>query len=199
MSVRTTGVNLVAGALFFWLAWWLMPAVGITDTREIFEHVAAHRTAVLASVGLQLCSTMLYTAALVGVLRLPDAGEHGTLRSGAALLLLGTAGSTADAVLHLLAFEMTAPGIDRAAMVPVMERMQGPNLALLAPLLAAFFVGTIVLAIGAARSALLPRRSPWLFALALPALPLGGGLALLAVVCASQAWLGITLARGARA
>ena len=195
MSPRAAGLNLVAAALCFWLAWWLMPAVGITDTREIFAQVAAHAAAVRASVILQLGSTALYVAGLVGVLQLPEAGRHRSLVAGAALLLLGTAGSAADAVLHLLAVEMVAPGIDRDAMIPVMERMQGPNLALLGPLIASFFAGSIVLALGAARAGIVSRWNPWLFAAALPALALGGGLALLACVCASQAWLGVALVR----
>jgi hypothetical protein len=41
VNERATGTNLVAAALLFWLAWWLMPAVGITHTREIFERVAS--------------------------------------------------------------------------------------------------------------------------------------------------------------
>jgi hypothetical protein len=77
-----------------------------------------------------------------------------------------------------------------------MERMQGPNLALLGPLLAAFFAGSVVLAVVAARAGLVARWNPGLFVLALPALALGGGLALLACVSASQAWLGLALLRG---
>jgi hypothetical protein len=80
-----------------------------------------------------------------------------------------------------------------------MERMQGPNLALLGPLIAAFFAGSVVLALGAARAGLASRWNPWLFALALPALALGGGLALLACVSASQLWIGVSLLRGGRA
>jgi hypothetical protein len=114
------------------------------------------------------------------------------------LLLVGVAGSAADAVLHLLAVEMTAPGVDRGAMIPVMERMQGPNLALLGPLIAPFFLGSLALALGGGRASLVSRRNPWLFALAVPAAALGGGLAFLACVCASQAWLGGALLRRAR-
>jgi hypothetical protein len=84
-------------------------------------------------------------------------------------------------------------------MIPVMERMQGPNLALLGPLIAAFFAGSLVLALGSARAGLVSRGSPWLLVLALPALALGGGLALLACVSASQAWIGFALLRGGRA
>jgi hypothetical protein len=150
---------------------------------------------VRASVIAQLLATVPYVAALAGVLRLPEAEQHGRLRAGAALLLAGTAGSAADAVLHLLAVEMTAPGIDREAMIPVMERMQGPNLALLGPLIAAFFLGSLLLALGGARAGVVSRWNPLLFGLALPAAALGGGLALLACVCASQARLGVALFR----
>jgi hypothetical protein len=43
-----------------------------------------------------------------------------------ALLLLGAMGSAADAVLHLLAYAMTAPGLDRGPLLEVMAFMQGP-------------------------------------------------------------------------
>ena len=199
MSSRAAGVFLVAAALLFWLAWWLMPAVGITDTREIFEHVAAEAGRVRASVIVQLVSAACWAPAAIGIARLPAASAHPSLVAGAVLLAIGAMGSAADAVLHLLAVEMVAPGVDRAAMIPVMERMQGPNLALLGPLIAALFAGTLVLAIGAGRAGLLPRRIFWLLvASALPALTLGGGLALLAVVAASQVWLGVALARSPR-
>ena len=193
MSGRVAGAFLVAAALLFWASWLLMPAVGITDTQEIFERVAADAASVRASVVVQLVSAACYAPALVGVARLPEAARRGSLVAGAVLLLIGAMGSAADAVLHLLAVEMVAPGIDRAAMAPVMERMQGPNLALLGPLLASFFAGSILLALVGARAGLVPRWNPWLYALALPALALGGGLALLACVSASQAWLGLAM------
>ena len=195
MSPRASGAWLVAAALLFWLAWALMPAVGITDTRQIFEGVAARPWSVRASVLLQLASAVCYAPALVGIARSPSADRQRSIVLGAVLLLIGAMGSAADAVFHQLAVEMVAPGIDRDAMVPVMERMQGPNLAPLAPLIASFFAGSIALAIGCARAGIVPRWNPWLFALALPAFPLGGGLALLACVSASQAWIGAALLR----
>jgi hypothetical protein len=195
VSPRAGGAWLVAAALLCWLAWALMPAVGITDTRQIFERVAAQAPAVRASVILQLASAACYAPALVGIARSPEAGRQRMLALGAVLLLIGAMGSAADAVLHLLALEMVAPGIDRGAMVPVMERMQGSNLLLLGPLIAAFFAGSLALAVGAARAGSVPRWNPLLFALAILALPLGGGLALLACVSASQAWIGLALLR----
>jgi hypothetical protein len=194
VSARAAGAWLVAAALLFWLAWALMPAVGITDTREIFENVAARASRVRVSVIVQLASAACYAPALVSVARSPSADRHRSIVAGAVLLLIGAMGSAADAVLHLLAVEMVAPGIDREAMIPLMERMQGPNLALLGPLIAAFFAGSVVLAVGSVRAGIVPRWNAWLHALALPALALGG-LALLACVSASQAWIGLALLR----
>jgi hypothetical protein len=117
VSRRVAGVFLSRQPLF-WLSWLLMPAVGITDTREIFERVAANAASVRASVILQLASAACYAPALVGIARLPEAAQRRSLVAGAVLLLLGAMGSAADAVLHLLAVEMVAPGIDRDAMIP---------------------------------------------------------------------------------
>ena len=71
MSPRAAGAWLVAAALLFWLSWALMPAVGITDTRLIFEKVAAHASGVRASTVLQLVSAACYAPALVGIARMP--------------------------------------------------------------------------------------------------------------------------------
>ena len=198
MSGRVAGAFLIAAALLFWVSWLLMPAVGITDTQEIFERVAANAGAVRGSVILQLVSAACYAPALVGVARLPEAGRHRSFVAGAVLLLIGAMGSAADAVLHLLAIEMVAPGVDRAAMIPVMQRMQGSNLALLGPWLAAFFVGSIVLAIGFARSGRARRWLAWLPAAGL-LLTAISPLAMLACVSASQAWIGAVLMRERRA
>lgn len=194
MSRSKAGAWLIAAAAGFWLAWALMPAVGITDTQRIFELVAQHAAEVRASVILQLASAACYAPALVGATRLPEARERPAIVLGAVLLLIGAMGSAADAVLHLLAVEMVAPGIDRDAMAPVMERMQGPNLALLGPLITAFFAGSVTLSLGFARAGLTPRWQPWLYAASLAALA-WSPLAMLAGVSASQAWIGVALMR----
>jgi hypothetical protein len=117
-------------------------------------------------------------------------------------------GSAADAVFHLLAAEMTAPGIDRAAMLPVMARMQSAGLLYIAPLILCFFAGSAVLALGFARAGAVPRANPGLLAAALALAVILGplasgnpgagravGLAVLGLVSASQAWLGLALWR----
>ena len=105
---------MVAAALF-WLSWALMPGVGITDAARILELVGQHAARVRASVAAQLLSAALYAPALVGIVATRRLRRVLAVRIGAILLAIGAMGSAADAVFHLLAAEMVAPGVDRAA------------------------------------------------------------------------------------
>jgi hypothetical protein len=111
---------------------------------------------------------------------------------GAVLLAIGAMGSAADAIYHLLACYMTAPGMDEAALVP---------------LILAFFVGAATLAVSAAGAELVSRRNPWLHAAAVavalsaplwargnPAAARAVGLTVLALVSLSLAGIGLGLA-----
>jgi hypothetical protein len=151
----------------------------------------------------QLVSAVLYVPAMLGV-----AADARFGRGVAGVLLVGALGSAADAVLHLLAFAMTAPGIDSAAMIPVMQFMQGPGLALLAPLILGFFAGGVWLSIAATRKGVVPRWNPWLHAIAVVAAiagrllstaglvsPRPAGLTVLAIFAAAQAHVGLGLLR----
>ena len=206
MSSRLAGASLVAAAALFWLSWLLMPGVGITDAGRILELVGQHSGRVRASVVAQLLSAACYAPALVGIVATRRLRRQRQVRAGAILLSIGAMGSAADAVFHLLAAEMVGPGIDRAAMLPLMERMQGGGLLLIAPLILAFFVGSGVLALGFARAGVVPRGNPILLLLAVALAVVGGslaagnpgaarvvGLAVLGLVSASQAWLGFGL------
>jgi hypothetical protein len=206
---RIAGFCLVVAAILFWLAWALMPGVGITDAGQILDLVSQQRATVRLSAILQLVSAAAYVPALVGIATLGATAKHRAIGVGALLLLLGALGSIGDAMLHLLAYEMTAPGADRAAMIPVMDRMQGPDLLLIAPLIAAFFVGSVVLAIGFSRARWVPSGHLFLYAIAVLAVIVAGvtrgsdmvgprvsGLVVLGLVSLSQAWLGLALARG---
>lgn len=198
---------LAVAAGSFWLAWLLMPGVGITDAQRIFELVGAHRAQVLASSLLQLVSAACYAPGLVGI-----STAHPPLRRGAVVLLVGAMGSAADAVFHLFAYEMTAPDAARDALLPVMARMQGPGLVWILPLIACFFVGSALLLSAARESGLAAReRRVWLglgalvallvaAAAALPGFPPGRavGLSVLALVCAGQLQVAIAVARAAR-
>ncbi len=208
LKARAAGAWLIAAAALFWLSWALMPGVGVTDARQILDLVGEHPSRVRLSVCVQLLSAACYAPALVGIAGLSRARRHLLVRAGTALLLVGAMGSAADAVFHLLAFEMVGPGIERAAVIPLMDRMQGAGLLLVSPLIAAFFVGSFVLSLGMARAGIVARIQPWTFGLALALAAIGGslasghagaaravGLGVLALVSAAQAWLGLGLQR----
>jgi len=206
VTARLAGTSLIAAAALFWLSWLLMPGVGITDAARILDLVGQHAGRVRVSVALQLLSAACYAPALVGILATRRLRRQRWIRAGAILLSIGAMGSAADAVFHLLAVEMVGPGVDRAAVLPVMARMQGAGLLCIAPLILAFFVGSGVLALGFARASVVPRANPLLMLLAVALAAIGGplaagspgaaravGLGALALVSASQAWLGLSL------
>jgi hypothetical protein len=203
----TGGRALIAASALFWLSWVLMPGVGVTDAGQILERVALQRDAVWLSVVLQLVSAACFAPAVIGLGRLGRDARRPGITVGAVLLAIGAMGSAADAVFHLLAYHMTAPDIDAAAMVPIMRRMQGPGLAVLAPMLLAFFVGAATLAITCHRAGLVSARNPGLHAAAVvtalaagaavradPALARPLGLIVLALVSLSLVGVGAALA-----
>lgn len=203
-----SGWLLMTAATLFWVSWLLMPGVGVTDPAQIFELVSSQRALVAISVVAQLLSAVVYVPALMSVVRNADLGRVGLVRWGAGLLLVGAMGSAADAVLHLLAYAMTAPNLDRESLIPVMAFMQGPGLVLLAPLILSFFLGGAVLSVGLSRIGMVSRWNPRLHLIAAIAAPIGGalassqfistrlvGLAVLAIVSGAQAWVGIALSR----
>ncbi len=201
--MRVTGMSLVAAAALFWLAWLLMPGVGVTDAEQIFRLVASQRSSVAASVVIQLLSAALYVPALLGIASDSELGGVPAVRRWAGISLLGAMGSAADAVLHLLAYAMTAPGLDLATLIRVMAFMQGPGLLLLAPLIACFFLGGGGLSFALSQVRVV---SPWNFRLhgiALVVAVAGGalaskglappravGLVTLGIVSATQVWVG---------
>jgi hypothetical protein len=205
MGVRGGGLLLAVAAALFWFAWVLMPGVGVTDAAQIFALVSSARPLVAASVLVQLASAALYAPALLSLSTVE--GVRG-LRVGAGLLLVGAMGSAADAVLHLLAYAMTEPGLDLPTLTRVMAFMQGPGLLIVAPLIICFFAGGAVLSIALGRAGMVPAWNPWLHACALLAAAGGGalaseglvsarivGLTVLALFSAPQVWLGLAIAR----
>lgn len=215
MNARTAGSLLIAAASLFWFAWLLMPGVGVTDAGEIFALVGSQRGLVLASVLVQLGSAVLYVPALISLVSEHQLAALRGVKIAATLLAIGALGSAADAVLHLLAYAMTARGIDTRAMTPVMKFMQGPGLWLLAPLLIGFFAGGPWLSVALSRAGIASQRSLTLHWTSLVVLVIGGPLAaqgfvparlagwlFLGCVSAAQAWVGAELYRsdaGARA
>jgi hypothetical protein len=149
---EAAGWSLMGGAVLFWLSWYLMPQPGTTDAAYILAAVAGQRGSVLASAILQtLFAVTLVPAALAAVRLRPLRGAR-LFYAGAALLLVGAVGNGADAVYHQIAYEMTAPGAQASAMVPIMTRMQTADVKLLVPLMLAFFAGAVCLAVGLVRA-----------------------------------------------
>lgn len=210
--MRATGAWLLLASAGFWLSWWLMPGVGVTDTATIFALVSQQRAGVYASVVVQLISAAAYVVGAGRLLASDRARASRAMRVGGALLAVGGVGSAADAMFHLVAFEMTAPGTDLPAMVPVMQRLQGPDLGLLAPFIVAFLAGHILVALAWRNHDRLARAGWWLV-VSLPAVVVLGafarradlvsgrivGLAVLGVVSGSLALVAIAVAHSAAA
>jgi hypothetical protein len=149
---------------------------------------------------------------LIGLSSIPIRKGHSFVTIGAILLTIGAMGSVGDAMIHALAYEMTERGADPTALLPVMTRMQGPELTLLAPLLLCFLVGSLLLAIAFARQGWISAANPWLFGAAILVGLIGSrltvanpsaqrviGLTALALISLSQAWIGLAIARMANA
>ena len=209
-DTATAGWCLIGAAVLFWLSWALMPGVGVTDAAEIFALVTPRRGAVIASAALQLISAVLYVPALLG-LAASALGDRPGVRWGAGVLLVGAMGSAADAVFHLLAYAMTGPDLDQPTLITVMRFMQGPALWMIAPMVLAFFVGSIWLSIALARAGVVERSHPWIYAVAPLVIAVGGplaergaiaprmvGLSVLAVFSAAQVHAGLRLQRDRR-
>jgi hypothetical protein len=207
LGSRIPGTLLALAAALFWLSWLLMPGVGVTDPARIFALVASQRDAVLGSVVVQLLSSVLYVPSLLGIASDAKPGAGTAIRWGAGTLLIGAMGSAADAVLHLLAYAMTAPALDRPALLDVMAFMQGPGLRLLAPLILCFFVGGAWLSLALWRRGDVSRANPWCHAAAVAVAVAGGlsaarglvppravGLVALGLVAGAQLWAGLALA-----
>jgi hypothetical protein len=184
-------VCLALGSLLFFAAWVLMPGVGVTDTATIFALIGRHRSQVMVSVGVQLLSAAAYAPGVVGLLRASRAEPAPSLSWGAVLLAIGAMGSAADAIFHLVAYEMTAPGVDTSAMVPVMQALQGPDLMLLAPMIVAFFAGHGVVAWSSRKLHELGKVS-WLLTLSVPLVLVAGAAAQRGQLLSARA-LGLTV------
>ncbi|MGH2897081.1 MAG: hypothetical protein ACRDMZ_00280 [Solirubrobacteraceae bacterium] len=207
---RFGGVCLVGAAVTFWLTWFLMPMPGTTDVVFILAQVGATPERVWWSVAAQLVSSALFVPGLLAFAAAPELRGSPLAFVSASLAGIGATGFAADAIYHLLAYEMTRPEIARDAMVPVMTRFQSQDLVFVAPQLLLLLLGFLLLSVCAARARLVPRTNPGLYLAAL-VLALGGGLlagaipqgrravalGVLALISLSVSWVGVALARGA--
>jgi hypothetical protein len=171
---RAAGACWVGAAISFWLAWFLMPLPGTTDAAFILEQVAATPERVFWSVALQLISAALFVPGLLGLVSVSALrGSRGAFVA-AALVGIGATGLAADAIYHLLAYEMSLPGVTREAMLPVMQRFQSTDLVFVAPQLLALLGGVGLLAWRGARAGAVSHWAPRLFVTALAVAAAGG-------------------------
>lgn len=208
LSSQIAGVALIAAASLFWLAWLLMPSPGVTDAEIILALVAPQREAVVISVIVQLLSAVLYVFAITSLIGHSSPRLQAVVWWPASVFLVGLLGDIADAIIHLLAYAMTAPNLDPVPLIVVMRFMQGPALILIAPLIASFFIGGAWLSVVLAREGIVSWWNPRLYAIALSVGVLatvlarvGGaeprllGLVTLGSVSAAQIWVGVALWR----
>lgn len=204
------GTCLVAAAVSFWLCWFLMPMPGTTDVAYILANVAATPERVWLSVAVQMLSSALFIPGFLAFVLAPALRGSALAFPAAALAGIGVTGLAADAIYHLLAYEMVQPGIAREAMFPVMTRFQTEDLVFVAPQLLALLAGLALMSLAAARAGLVSKLNPGLYGVALGvavsgaalAAALGQGrrgvaLAVLAIVSTAIAWLGAALVRDA--
>jgi hypothetical protein len=163
IAPRTGGLCFIFAAILFWLTWFLMPEPGTTDAAFILQAIAEQRGHVLLSAILQTICAVAIVPAVLSI----GAPRSRLMLVGIVLTLVGALGNAADAVYHQVAYEMTAPDVDRVAMFPVMTRMQTEQVWLLVPLLLSFFPGAACLCIGLAREGRGPANVGRLFAIAL--------------------------------
>ena len=202
------GACLIAAGAAFWLSWFLMPLPGTADAAFILQEVGAASDSVVASVAVQMVCCALFVPGLLGLARAPALRDSGAAFAGASLAGIGVTGFAADAIYHLVAVEMTRPGVARDAMLPAMTRLQSGDLVFIAPQLLALVIGVAVLAVVAARAGLAPRRVPRELLGALAVALIGGAivravgegrravaLAVLALFSLAIAELGAALAR----
>ena len=152
-----TGRLLILAAITFWISWFLMPDPGTTGTGHILATVKQSRMSVMSSVIIQIISSVFYVSALFLLAQLSTPQRKATL-IGLTLVAIDILGLCSDAFFHLLAYFMTGNSINiQEDVVRVMTFMQTEGVAFLIPLLLPFFVGSIVLAIGLRRQAIISK------------------------------------------
>lgn len=173
IAILAGGLLMLAAATF-WISWFLMPDQGTADTLHILSIVKESREAVYSSVIIQIISSVLYLPALFLLTQAAVPQKHATL-AGLVLLGVGAMGMCADAFFHLLAYFMTDPAVNiQEDVVMVMNFMQSQGIVFLAPLLLAFFVGSLVLGIGLHKQAVIS-KIPQLIFVAAFVLGIAGG------------------------
>lgn len=161
------GLCLVAAPLLFAAAEILTPQPSGAAAAQLAAF-APHRDQLLAGVLCGLASSMLFVPALFGLLhRIRDRGVV-YAHVAAAMILYGLVTGAALGGINVMFWVMTKPGMNRGAMVGLLNGLQHGSAALGAPLLAGhylFALGIVLLGIAAWRAHLVPRWAAILVAL----------------------------------
>jgi hypothetical protein len=210
MSLRhISGVFLIAAAITFWLGWMLMPEAGTADPAYILNVVAGRRTEVWWSSVVHWISSILFVLGIIGIQNDMRVIASGWARLGAALALLGAMGVCLDGFFHLVAYYLTADGVQASAVLEPMRLLQTQGLVFLVPLLLALIIGGALYSVGLARAGVASRRPRWVFVIAIVWAVAGGVIAartgsgrrvvvlvFLGLVAAGYGWIGYEVARG---
>jgi len=157
-----TGMLLILAAFTFLLSWWLMPDPGTTDTSHILQIVKQSRTAVVASVIIQILSSILYILAMLMIVKIIS--PERTTMAGITLLAIGAMGLCSDAFFHLLAWFMTDNSVTiQKDVIQVMTFMQTDALLFLVPILLPLLFGSLVLAMGLNKQKIISNKSKIVF------------------------------------
>jgi hypothetical protein len=174
MTTRRGGLWLIVAAATFWPGWLLMPDAGTNDAPHILEVVRANRAAVWWSVVLHLVASVALVVGVVGVQSHSAAAGACAAQWGACLVLIGALGTCADAFFHLMAYYLTADGVEPGAVLEPMRLLQTQGVAFLAPLLLALVAGGWLYSAGLRRAGVLSSAAWWAFVAAVVTALVGG-------------------------
>lgn len=161
-QIILTGYLLIAAAITFWIAWFLMPDPGTTDTRHILEIVNRIRPMVFSSVVLQIISSVLYLIVLFLLATIGRPRQKTII--GFILWAIGAMGMCADAFFHLLAWYMTDASVTiNEDVVRVMDFTQTSGVNFLIPLMLPFFIGGPMAAWGFYKQGIISKKPVLLF------------------------------------
>lgn len=154
-----TGSLLIVASIGFFIGWLLMPDPGTTHAAHILSIVKQSRASVMASIIVQIITSILYLVALFQLAGVNFRQKKSTM-AGVILLGIGVLGLCSDAFFHLLAYFMTNDSVTiQQDVVRVMDLMQTTGVAFLLPILLPFFVGSLVLAIALNKKAMITKTA----------------------------------------
>jgi hypothetical protein len=212
MTTQSGGVWFIVAAITFWVAWIFMPDAGTNDAEHILKAVRDSRDSVWWSSVIHLLSSIAFVAGIVGAQTDPRAANSWIARWGAFLVLVGSLGVCADAFFHLMAYYMTAEGVDLGAVLEPMRLLQTQGIVFLVPLLLSVAIGGWIYVVGLGRAGVLSSRPWWMFEFAFVVAMVGGALVVgyglnrqtvvlcvLGLVSLGYGWMGYELANRKRA